>query len=131
MAKGYMISAHRRAADPEKASAYRDLAVPALISMGGKFLSAGGRVVAKESGLAERTILIEFESFEAAVNAYESEAYQRALKLLGDLLGRGGRVPPDTSEVAAGGGTGGSHECKVLVEHAKRSRVLSRAMNAV
>ena len=80
MAKGYMISAHRRAADPEKASAYR--AVPALISMGGKFLSAGGRVVAKENGLAERTILIEFESFEAAVNAYESEAYQKALKLL-------------------------------------------------
>ena len=82
MAKGYMISAHRCAADLEKASAYRDLAVPALISMGGKFLSAGGRVVAKENGLAERTILIEFESFEAAVNAYESEAYQKALKLL-------------------------------------------------
>ena len=39
-------------------------------------------VVAKENGLAERTILIEFESFEAAVNAYESEAYQKALKLL-------------------------------------------------
>lgn len=56
------------------------------------------------------------------------QAYQRALKLLRDLLGR---VPPDTSEVGAGGGTGGSHECKVLVEHAKRSRVLSRAMNAV
>ena len=59
------------------------------------------------------------------------QAYQRALKLLGDLLGRGGRVPPDMSEVGAGGGTGGSHECKVLVEHAKRSRVLSRVMNAV
>ena len=35
MAKGYMISAHRRAADPEKASAYRELAIPALLSMGG------------------------------------------------------------------------------------------------
>ena len=77
MAKGYMISAHRRAADPEKASAYRDLAIPALISMGGKFLSSGGRVVAKENGLAERTILIEFESFEAAVNAYESEGLSK------------------------------------------------------
>ena len=82
MAKGYMISAHRSAADPERASAYRELAIPALLSMGGKFLSSGGRVVAKENGLEERTILIEFESFEAAVNAYESEAYQKALKLL-------------------------------------------------
>jgi len=82
MAKGYMISAHRSAADPEKASAYRELAIPALKSMGGKFLSAGGRVIAKENGLEERTILIEFESFEAAVNAYESEAYQKALEQL-------------------------------------------------
>jgi uncharacterized protein (DUF1330 family) len=82
MAKGYMISAHRSAADPEKASAYRKLAIPALLSMGGKFLSAGGRVVARENGLNERTVLIEFESFEAAVNAYESDAYQGALKLL-------------------------------------------------
>ena len=82
MAKGYMISAHRSAADPEKAAAYRELAIPALVSKGGKFLSAGGKVVAKENGLKERTILIEFESFEAAVDAYESEAYQRALKLL-------------------------------------------------
>ena len=82
MAKGYMISAHRSAADPEKASAYRELAIPALLSAGGKFLSGGGRVVAKENGLEERTVLIEFESFEAAVNAYESEAYQKAIKLL-------------------------------------------------
>ena len=82
MAKGYMISAHRSAADPKKASAYRELAIPALLSMGGKFLSAGGRVIAKENGLKERTVLIEFESFEAAINAYESDAYQKALKLL-------------------------------------------------
>ena len=82
MAKGYMISAHRSPANPEKAAAYRELAIPALLSMGGKFLSAGGRVVARENGLEERTILIEFESFEAAINAYESEAYQRAIKLL-------------------------------------------------
>ena len=55
MAKGYMISAHRSAADPEKASAYRELAIPALLSMGGKFLSSGGRVVAKENGLAHNS----------------------------------------------------------------------------
>lgn len=82
MPKGYMISAHRSPADPEKSAAYRELAKPALESMGGTFLAAGGRVVAKENGVAERTILIEFESFEAAVAAFESDAYQAALKAL-------------------------------------------------
>ena len=79
MPKGYMISAHRSTANPEKAKAYRTLAVPALEAAGGKFLAAGGRVVARENGRDERTILIEFESFEVAVAAYESDAYQLAL----------------------------------------------------
>lgn len=82
MPKGYMISAHRSTANPEKATAYRALALPAMESAGGKFLAAGGRVVAKENGREERTILIEFESFEAAVAAYESDAYQAALAAL-------------------------------------------------
>ena len=38
--------------------------------------------MAKENGLAERTVLIEFESMEAAIAAYESEAYQEALAVL-------------------------------------------------
>ncbi len=67
MPKGYMISAHRSPADPEKSNAYRELAKPALEKHGGKYLAGGGRVVAKENGIAERTILIEFKSFEAAV----------------------------------------------------------------
>jgi len=82
MPKGYMISAHRSPADPEKSAAYRELAKPALEAAGGKFLAAGGQVVAHENGISERTILIEFESFEAAVAAFESEAYQAAIRAL-------------------------------------------------
>ena len=82
MPKGYMISAHRSTANPEKAAAYRALAIPALEAAGGKFLAAGGRVTAKENGRDERTILIEFESFEAAIAAYESDDYQLALAAL-------------------------------------------------
>ena len=37
----------------------------------------------KENGLAQQTVIIEFESFEAAVAAYESEDYQKALEALG------------------------------------------------
>lgn len=82
MPKGYMISAHRSPADPDKAAAYREFAKSAIEAAGGKFLAGGGKVVAKENGVAERTILIEFESLEAAVAAYESDAYQKALRAL-------------------------------------------------
>ena len=52
MPKGYMISAHRSEADPVKRAAYRELAKPALEAVGGKFLSLGEKVVAKENGIA-------------------------------------------------------------------------------
>ena len=82
MPKGYMISAHRSEADPVKRAAYLELAGPAIEAAGGKILSKGARVVAKENGLAQQTVIIEFESFEAAVAAYESADYQKALEAL-------------------------------------------------
>ena len=92
MPKVYMIRAQRAPADPDKSSAYRELANPALEKHGGKYLDGGGRVVAKENGIAERTILIEFESFEAAVAAFESDDYQAALKVLDGGANRDIRV---------------------------------------
>ena len=82
MPKGYMISAHRSEADPVKRAAYLELAGPAIEANGGKILSKGARVVAKENGLAQQTVIIEFESFEAGVAAYESKGYQKALEAL-------------------------------------------------
>ena len=82
MPKGYMISAHRSEADPIKRAAYLELAGPAIEAAGGQILSKGARVVAKENGLAQQTVIIEFESFEAAVAAYESKDYQKALEAL-------------------------------------------------
>ena len=82
MPKGYMISAHRSEAEPGKRAAYLELAGPAIEANGGKILSKGARVVAKENGLAQQTVIIEFESFEAAVAAYESKDYQKALEAL-------------------------------------------------
>ena len=82
MPKGYMISAHRSEADPDKRAAYAPIAEPAMIAAGGRFLAKGGKVVAKENGIVQRTVLIEFDSFDAAVAAYESEGYQKALDAL-------------------------------------------------
>ena len=46
------------------------------------------RVVAHEAGIAERTVLIEFDSFEQAVATHESAAYQEALAALSDGVER-------------------------------------------
>ena len=77
-----MISAHSSERDPVKGTAYSELAEDAMIAAGGRFLAKGGKVVAKENGIVQRTILIEFDSFDAALAAYESEGYQKALDAL-------------------------------------------------
>ena len=82
MPKGYMISAHRKEANTVKAAAYVKLAVPAIEAAGGRILAKGGRVQARENGIAGRTVLIEFDSYQAAVAAYDSEAFKQALHAL-------------------------------------------------
>ncbi|WP_406023456.1 DUF1330 domain-containing protein [Nocardioides sp. NBC_00850] len=82
MPKGYWVSAYRTISDPEKLAAYNKLAPQAVKAGGGRVLSRGSRVVAHDAGIAERTVLIEFDSFEQAVAAHESAAYQEALAAL-------------------------------------------------
>jgi uncharacterized protein (DUF1330 family) len=55
-------------------------------------LSRGSRLVAHEAGNTQRVLLIEFDSFEQAVAAYESEAYQKALVTLADGAERDFRI---------------------------------------
>ena len=92
MAKGYWVSAYRTISDPEKLAAYNKLAAAAVQAGGGRVLARGGRVVAHDAGVAERTVLIEFDSFEQAVAAHESEAYQEALAALADGVERDFRI---------------------------------------
>lgn len=92
MAKGYWVSVYRAISDPERLAAYDKLAGPAVRAAGGRLRSRDGRVVAHEAGNTERVILIEFDSFEQAVAAYESEAYQEALVVLSDAVERDFRI---------------------------------------
>ena len=82
MPKGYMLSAHRSSADHKKRDAYIKLALPALQKSGGKIIASTDDIIIKENGVKERTVLIEFESFDQAIKTYESEDYQEALKAL-------------------------------------------------
>jgi uncharacterized protein (DUF1330 family) len=92
MPKGYWVSVYRTISDPEKLAAYNKLAAAAVRAAGGRTFVRGGRVVAYDAGIAERTILIEFDSFEQAVAARESEAYQEALVALSDGVERDFRI---------------------------------------
>ena len=83
MAKAYWISAYRDIIDTEALAAYAKLAGPSLTAAGGKFLARGVPAAVKESGLQQRTVLIEFESVEAALAAYNSPGYKEALTALG------------------------------------------------
>ncbi len=47
-----------------------------------------------EKGEVTRTVLVEFDSVEAAVAAHDSEAYQEALRALGDGADRDMRIVP-------------------------------------
>lgn len=92
MPKGYWVSVYRTISDPEKVAAYDKLAGPAVKAGGGRTFVRGGRVTAYDAGIAERVVLIEFDSFEQAVAARESAAYQEALAALSDGVERDFRI---------------------------------------
>jgi len=84
MKKGYWVVAYRSISDESALKAYGALAVPAVQAFGGRFLTGStSRVQAHEAGLQQRTIVVEFDSYDAALAAYRSEAYQKALQALG------------------------------------------------
>jgi uncharacterized protein (DUF1330 family) len=92
MPKGYWVSVYRAISDPERLTAYNELAGAAVRAGGGRVLSRDARVVAHEAGIPLRVVLIEFDSFEQAAAAYESEAYQNALVVLSDAVERDFRI---------------------------------------
>ncbi|ACD21490.1 MULTISPECIES: DUF1330 domain-containing protein [Paraburkholderia] len=92
MSKGYWVTSYRATKDATKLAAYAQLAVPAVTAAGGKFIVRGAAEEAREQGLKERTVVIEFPTYEAAIAAYDSELYKKALAALGDGVERDLRI---------------------------------------
>ena len=93
MKKGYWVVVYRSVADESAVKAYSTLAGPALESLGGRLLTRSvSRVQTREVGLQQRTVLVEFDSYDTALGAYESEAYQKALQALGSGAERDFRI---------------------------------------
>ncbi len=93
MKKGYWVNAYRSISDESAVKAYSALAIPAIEAFGGRVLTtSASRVEANEAGIKQRTILVEFDSYEIALAARESAGYQAALKVLGSAAERDSRI---------------------------------------
>jgi uncharacterized protein (DUF1330 family) len=90
----YWISVYKEILDDAKVAAYAELAGPALRSAGGTFIARGLPEQTYESGETTRTVIIQFESVEAARAAHDSPAYRDALAALNGGAVRDLRIVP-------------------------------------
>lgn len=92
MPKAYWVTSYRSIADPDKLVAYAKLAPAATAQFGARYLARGTAAAAFEAGLKERIVVSEFPSLAQALAAYNSPAYQEALRALGDGAERDVRI---------------------------------------
>ncbi len=92
MAKAYWVATYRSISNPDAMAEYAKLAGPSITAGGGKFLVRGTPAKTYEAGLAQRTVVIEFDSVAAAIAAHDSPGYQAALKALGNGADRDIRI---------------------------------------
>lgn len=77
MAKGYWMF-HTTVTDPDGYTKYIERDGEAFAKYGARFLARGGAFMAVEGNARQRHVVIEFESYEAAVACYSSPEYQAA-----------------------------------------------------
>jgi uncharacterized protein (DUF1330 family) len=75
MPKGYFI-AHITVRDPEAYKEYVARDTPILEGFGGKFIVRGGQSKPVEGSLYERHVVVEFPSYQAALDAFNDPEYQ-------------------------------------------------------
>ena len=97
MKKGYWVVAYQSISDESAVKSYASLARLALESFGARLLtSSTSQMRPHEAGLPLRTIVVEFDSYETALAAHDSEAYQKALQALGSGAERDFRIVEGT-----------------------------------
>jgi len=92
MAKGYWVTFYRSVRDPDALARYARLSGPAIEAGGGRFLARGNPARSLEAGLAQRSVVIEFDSVAQALTTYESADYQAALRHLDGTVERDVRI---------------------------------------
>lgn len=80
MPKGYWI-AHVDVRDAEQYKAYVAANAQPLAEFGGRFLVRAGRAENPEGSARSRNVVIEFPSYQAALDCWNSPGYQAAIRL--------------------------------------------------
>lgn len=80
MPKGYIIG-QITVTDPEAYKEYVVKDTPILERLGAKFVIRGGTQEVLEGEAGQRTVVIEFPSYEAALAAYNDPEYQEVAKI--------------------------------------------------
>ena len=80
MPKGYWI-ARVDVSDPDKYKAYVAANAKPLGMFGARFLARGGRYESPEGSSRSRNVVIEFPSYQDALDCWNSPEYQAAIKL--------------------------------------------------
>jgi uncharacterized protein (DUF1330 family) len=92
MPKGYWIAFYRSVSDPEAISRYSARASSVIKAGGGRVLARGVATRVYESGDAQRSVLIEFDTVDAAIAVYESAAYREVRSILDGKVEREIRI---------------------------------------
>jgi uncharacterized protein (DUF1330 family) len=93
MKKGYWIVAYRSVSDEAALKRYGALAGPAIEAGGGKIIiRTADAMEPREAGLKQRTVVTEFESYQRALDTYNSPANEAARKALGSAAERDFRI---------------------------------------
>ena len=90
----YWVTTYKEITDEAKVAAYAELAGPALRAAGGTFVARGLPEQTYEAGQVTRTVVVVFDSVDAARAAHDSPAYQEALAALDGGAVRDMRVVP-------------------------------------
>lgn len=80
MAKGYWI-VNNVVNDVETYDRYKAANAAPLAEFGAKFIVRGGQQVSREGTTFPRTVVIEFPSYQAALDCYDSEGYAAAVAI--------------------------------------------------
>ena len=81
MKKVYWIAIYKDLKNPENIKKYAEKASPAIKKYNGIILARGGKVETIEGNPSPRTVLIQFQNMEDALNCYKSPEYQEAMKI--------------------------------------------------
>jgi uncharacterized protein (DUF1330 family) len=93
MNKGYWVVAYRKVPNMATVKNYAALLMPVLEKCGGRMLVSPTSVVTvQEAGVEQMTIVLEFDTYEIALAAYESDDHKKALAALGPGVERDFRI---------------------------------------